>query len=182
MRCPLCKNTSLSFKSLEEHLIAKECDKCGGLWLSSKEYWKWLKKDKPALPEKPFADVDYDVTDSQTPKICADCGHIMLRFKVGHGISFYLDHCNSCNGVWLDKNEWESLKSRNLHDDLHRIFTTPWQDQLRAEEMEGRMEKIYAEKFGDDYPEIKKIRQTLDAHPKKDEILAYLNDPEPYKI
>lgn len=182
MRCPLCDRASLSRKELEEYLAVKECNKCGGYWISADVYWKWLKKHGRTFPEKPFSEVINTLEDSQKAKICPDCGHILIKYRVGHGISFYLDHCNNCNGVWFDKNEWETLKSRNLHDDIHSIFTTPWQEKVRKEESSKRLEKIYAEKFGDDYAEIKKIKKWLDEHPRKSTILAYFNDPNPYKI
>jgi Zn-finger nucleic acid-binding protein len=36
-------------------------------------------------------------------------------------LSFAIEHCGQCEGVWLDKDEWTALKGRSLHDDLQRI-------------------------------------------------------------
>jgi len=181
MHCPVCGTTILSYKQLDEGLEAKECSTCGGHWISSSDYWDWLDKHGETLPEKSFSDILFDIKDLDKAILCPDCGHILLKFKVGHGIDFFLDHCNSCNGVWLDKNEWNALKDRNLHDEIHRIFTTSWQKQIRKDELANRMEQIYLEKFGnEDYEKVKKIKKWLDSHPRRSTLLAYLNDPNPY--
>jgi Zn-finger nucleic acid-binding protein len=142
-----------------------------------------LKKHDPTLPEKPFAEVSFQVDDTMKAKLCPDCGRILIKYKVGHGIDFFLDHCNGCNGIWLDKNEWEVLKSRNLHDELHRIFTTSWQKEILEEQIKEKLEKFYAKKFGEkDYEELKRIRQWIEQHSQRSSLLAYLNDENPYKI
>ena len=44
----------------------------------------------------------------------------------------------------------------------------------------GHLEKIYERHFGQDYPEIKRIRQWLEKHPERDRIVAFFNDPDPF--
>ncbi|NQZ56771.1 MAG: zf-TFIIB domain-containing protein [Lentisphaeraceae bacterium] len=39
----------------------------------------------------------------------------MRKCRVGHGLQFYVERCATCGGVWLDKNEWESLKAQGFH-------------------------------------------------------------------
>src|SRR5262245_42174627 len=46
MKCPVCKIEELDFSSLENNLIARHCDKCGGNWIPSFEYWKWREQHK----------------------------------------------------------------------------------------------------------------------------------------
>lgn len=176
MQCPLCQKPTFGNKNLDENLQARECSKCGGYWISSSRYHKWLETHGQALPEKPLTEVGLTVEDSQSAKLCPECGRIMIKYKVGHGVTFYLDRCAGCGGVWLDKNEWEVLKSRNLHDDLHCIFTTHWQQGVLAEETAKRLESIYAEKFGADYEEINRFKGWLEDRPAKSEILAFLSD------
>lgn len=183
MECPVCKTHNLKPAHLEKNLLANGCQQCGGHWISYQNYWTWLEQQAPDLPEKPFAEVSFNVDDTREASLCPDCGRILLKYRVGHGIDFFLDHCNGCGGIWLDKNEWEVLKSRNLHDRLHRIFTTSWQKQIRAEEMKIKLENFYAHKFGEkDYRELKRIKRWIDRHHQRKALLVYLNDESPYEI
>lgn len=181
MKCPLCKHIPLAQETVSEPLAMHCCAKCEGKWLSSTNYWSWLDTLEGELPEKEYSDFSYEVSDSKTAKICPDCGRILIKYKVGHGLNFKLDHCNGCNGVWFDKNEWEMLERKNLHDEVHKIFTTSWQNQVRQEEKNSYFNKSYKQKFGDDYPKLKEFKAWLDAHELKPSILAFLTDPKPYE-
>ncbi len=182
MKCPACGESELRPVELDQGLPAKECGKCGGRWLGSTEYWAWIEKAGTNQPERPADGGVPQISDSKHIKICPTCGHLLIRFRVGHGTGFSLDHCGTCNGVWLDRNEWETLKVRNLHDDIHRIFTAEWQGAIHAEARRTALERIYRQNFGDaDFAEVQKIRAWIDAHPKRRALLAYLTDPKPLK-
>src|SRR5207244_2897796 len=101
------------------------------------------------LPERPAEEgLRLPVSDNAVPKLCPDCGHILLPYHVGHALNFTLDHCGHCGGTWFDKNEWEILKSRNLHDDIHFIFSHVWQAEVFHEERRQAHERLLLEKFG----------------------------------
>jgi Zn-finger nucleic acid-binding protein len=107
----------------------------------------------------------------------------MVKYLVGHGFSFTLDHCQGCKGIWLDRNEWEALKARNLHDDVNAMLTAFWQDEAEKEVRKKRMEQIYIGRFGaDDYAEIEKIRVWLSTRSNKQDLLAYLTDKDPFDV
>jgi hypothetical protein len=77
--------------------------------------------------------------------------------------------------MWLDKNEWESLKSRNLHDDINLMFSDNWQTKVRAEEHEKALDEIIRGQLGaSDYEEIRRIKSWIHQHPKSNELYAYL--------
>lgn len=181
MKCPVCRTLDLAVVHLDSHLPAFGCPDCGGNWLSSGRYHEWLAQHGPTLPEKPYEGPGLALADNQDAKLCPECRRILLRYRVGHGVDFTLDQCSACNGVWLDRNEWEALKGRNLHDEIHLIFTVPRQSQARQEESRKRLAGIYGKHFGGDYAEVRRIREWIDAHPEKQRILAYLSDPNPYK-
>lgn len=179
MICPRCNSNTLSIIELEAGLLAKECESCGGHWISSESYQKWRQSSGEILPKKEAADITLDAEDSMRAKLCLDCGRILIRYKVGHGTNFHLDHCSACKGVWFDKNEWSILKARNLHDEVHDIFSTNWQKQIRQEEIKQREEQRYQELFGEEnLQKIKEFKQWLLAHEKKEAVLAYLSDFE----
>ncbi len=180
MDCPVCKVGGLFLKEVESDLVGLECRQCEGRWIQSYQYWKWRDGLGDDAPEVPAGEVkELDVDDSTAAKLCPECGHILIRHPVGHGISFELDRCGNCGGTWFDHNEWENLKSRNLHDDVHLIFSTIWQKEVRRQEHEQAMEDFYAGKFGaEDFEKLKEIKAWINGHALKKEVRAFLVEGE----
>lgn len=177
--CPVCKKAELQSVSLEIDLSGMKCASCGGHWIRGVEYWKWLEQQGENLPERPDQ-IKFPITETPEHKDCPECRFRMVKYLVGRGIGFSLDHCQGCKGIWFDKYEWEVLKRRNLHDDVHSILTEFWQTEASKEERKKRFENIYLNKFGaDDFEEIRRVRAWLDGHQKKQELLAYLTDENP---
>ena len=182
MNCPVCKSSELMPTDLESDLAAFRCDNCDGKWIRGAEYWKWLEAH-PNLPERSQEDTGLTFAEPGKPIDCPECRFRLVKYLVGHGFSFTLDHCQGCKGIWLDRNEWEALKARNLHDDVNSMLTAFWQDEAQKEVRKKRMEKIYIGRFGaDDYKEIEKIRAWLSTRQNKQELLAYLTDKDPFDI
>ena len=176
MKCPVCKTVELSLSTLESNLTSRHCDHCGGNWIPSFEYWKWREAHKENLPEQDAAPhAPNPSTGVLIAKLCPECSRILIKFRVGRGVNFSLDQCGNCGGIWFDKDEWEALKARNLHDDVHTIFTAPWQSQVRSEESRRKQEQIYVNKFGaEGFEEVRRMKEWIDEHPRKQEIIAYL--------
>ncbi|MBD3241460.1 MAG: hypothetical protein GF331_12800 [Chitinivibrionales bacterium] len=174
MQCPSCGSSDHAHKVLEEDLHVIACNGCGGYWLRATEYWQWLRRHGPPRPEKQ-PDTAITVTDSKRPKTCPECGTILTAYQVGHGADFAIEHCALCGGVWFDKNEWEALHSRNLHDHVHRIFAASWQHALRATEAAKTHEQRVHTLLGDqDYERARELKEWLRSHPRRAVILAYL--------
>jgi Zn-finger nucleic acid-binding protein len=182
MNCPVCKTVPLRPASLDDGLPAHTCAGCGGALVSSRDYWRWLDAHGPTLPEKADDGAGIVPADSPRVKVCAECGRLMLRYAVGHGTGFALDQCGACNAVWFDGGEWDALKGRNLHDEVHLVFTAPWQSGVRREEARARLDAIYRRRFGEDYEEVSRIREWVAAHPERDKIVAFLTDLDPYRV
>ena len=183
MNCPVCNSSELKSTALESQLNAFRCAKCEGNWIQGREYWKWLEKHGPNLPERAFAETDLTLAEPGKYIDCPECRFRMVKYLVGHGFTFTLDHCQGCKGIWLDKNEWQALKKRNLHDDLHSMFTAFWQAQAQREKRKKKFEEIYVERFGaEDYAEIKRVRWWLDTKINREELVAYLTDKDPYDV
>jgi Zn-finger nucleic acid-binding protein len=154
MKCPICRVDSLKEINLCTGLLARQCDQCFGHWISSEQYWEWLDSHRPAhsvssqnvdaqtvgsQSVKPAA-VDLNigskllpVADNGTANFCADCARLMRKARVGRGLSFYIDRCSYCHGVWLDQNEWDNLKTMELNGQIHYIFSDAWQFSVRQE-------------------------------------------------
>jgi len=167
---------------LESGLPAFRCDNCGGKWIRGAQYWQWL-DEHPNLPERDEDDPSLTLTEPGKHIDCPECRFRMVKYLVGRGFSFTLDHCQGCKGIWLDRNEWEALKARNLHDDVNSMLTAFWQDEAQKEGRKKRMEQIYIGRFGaDDYVEIERIRTWLTTRQNKQDLLAYLTDKDPFDV
>ena len=180
MNCPHCSDERLFTNTLEENLVSMECPGCAGHWIESYQYWKWLDAHGKDLPEKPEKETaNLDVLDGDHARICPECCQILARHKVGHGIDFYLDRCRNCGGFWFDKNEWEVLKSRNLHDNAHFIFSRSWQYQLLREGQESQRARWFVEKFGEEkYGEIKRFKHWLQTEEHHSAVIGFLSEKE----
>lgn len=169
------------FAELDENLTALNCPDCRGNWIRGAEYWKWVENHRSDLAERLHHTESLSLAEPGLPIDCPECRFRMVKFLVGRGLTFTLDHCEGCKGIWLDRNEWEALKKRNLHDDLNLMFTAFWQKEALRELRKKRMEEIYTSRFGaDDYTEIKRIRWWLDTKTNREELLAFLTDKEPF--
>jgi Zn-finger nucleic acid-binding protein len=152
------------------------CDECGGQWIKSFQYWKWLRAHAQNLPEKPAEEgAQLPISDSTEAKLCPECGHILSRNRVGHGVDFWIDRCASCGGFWFDKNEWDILKSRNLHDDVHFIFSTAWQHAIIEEERRAASERRFEDLIGEeDTARVRAFKEWVSTHRERSKIMAYL--------
>jgi Zn-finger nucleic acid-binding protein len=182
MKCPICKLDTLASIQLQDGPPAYRCGRCEGIFLSSAQYWEWLKSQKDLEPEIPLDDTDVVRADESGPRICPSCGHLLTRFKVWPDVPFFLDSCGHCNSIWLDKNEWQTLQEHHLHNRLNLFLTRPWQEKIRAAEAHHRLDTFYRQRFGDsDYARIQEIRAWLTAHKERAAFLAYLASEDPYK-
>lgn len=184
MNCPVCLTETFSPAELDAGLPSFKCGSCAGNWVRGGSYWQWLRAHGENLPERgePLPGVEVPPEDRRA-KLCPECHTSMFRYTVGHGLGFGLDQCPACKGIWFDAAEWETLRERNLHDDINAVFTAPWQAEVSREERRRRLEQLYTRRFGaEDFAEVRRVREWLDASPRKDELLAYLIDPNPWSV
>jgi len=183
MNCPVCKSSELGSAELESNLTSFLCSNCGGNWIRGAEYWKWLEEHASDSPERVYEGESLSLAEPGKPVDCPECRFRMVKYLVGRGLNFTLDHCHGCKGIWLDRNEWQALKKRNLHNDLNLMFTSFWQTGAEREARKRRMEQRYITRFGaDDYAEIQRIRWWLDTKTNREEMLAFLTDKDPFDV
>lgn len=175
LKCPICKAIPLEVKPLEDGLVAAECGGCGGKWIKSEDYLKWIESRPQADGTGAKAVGLRPVKDSGPGKFCPGCGRFMSRATPGHGLEFFINRCGGCGGIWLDANEWENLRDAGLHDDIHFIFSPAWQADLAKAEREAQRERRLAEKIGPEaMSELKRTKAWLDSHPNRAELCAFL--------
>jgi len=178
MQCPLCKTHTMAPVDLAPDLTAMACSTCSGVWLDRAKYDAWRAKQPADLPETNTA-VQVAVTDTHKAKICPQCGHLLLPYRVGHGLPFSIDYCGACGGVWCDRGEWNAIKAKNLHDNLHDIVSQHWQTAVRQTEVQEAIEQTYARQLGAAYMKVREFRAWLRGQPQKTLIAAYLADVKP---
>ena len=176
MNSPVAKDLALEREVLEPGLVVHRCPQSGGVFIPADSYWCWLRKHPKRLPHLPIdaaEPVEISGTDSMA-KLCPISGTVMVRCRVGHGFDFHLDRSET-GGIWLDGGEWEQLRVRNFHDELHLMFAAPWQRKVRGDEQKTGIETRLRERLGDEvYERLTEIRSFLAGHPARSEAMAFL--------
>ena len=177
MKSPASPSTQLVKVELEPKLAAYHCPETGGHYLSAASYWHWLGKNPNRLPQLPSSGDELPTEEEKTGNLlCPETGLPMLRYKVGHGFTFTIDR-SPTGGLWFDKGEWEALRERNFHDELHLIFTLPWQNKVRRETQEENLANILKERIGEEaYEKTISFRDWLSTQPDSTPILALLRE------
>jgi len=175
VQSPYNPAVSLQPKEIEPGLNAFVCPESGGVWIPLPAYFAW-REQQPATPG--MAAQDYAPAPADDSKrralICPESGRVLLRYKAGHGLNFHVDRSPATGSVWLDKGEWEALKSKNLHTHIHEIFTASYQREIRSTEYEQSIEDGFKEQIGKDFGRVEEFKNWLVAHPRRRQIFSYL--------
>jgi Zn-finger nucleic acid-binding protein len=173
--CPVCLTDTLISVDLESHLAASQCSSCEGHWIDADSYHAWLQSEpEDVLPSR----CTTAVNDNVKAAFCPHCAMLMRKTNVGHDLNFYLDQCSSCQGIWLDQHEWTNLKSCNLHTQVHQMSSAAWQKNARQQRFRNAVRQVYANKFSsNDYYEAQRIKEWLERHPQKQELLSFFTAP-----
>ena len=160
---------------LESGLEAYRCVDSGGHYIPSQAYLRWIQQQPARLPHLPkSAELAELAVDSSKTLFCPESGTLMSRFKVGHGFVFSIDR-SITGGVWLDGGEWETLRQRNFHDEIHLVFTAPWQKQVRTTQAQAIYEQTLRASLGQDLLDrLTLLRTELLDHSHRNLALAYL--------
>lgn len=175
MNSPIGNHLPLEPVTLTEGLKAFRCTETGGHWIPAENYWQWQR----TLPEQ--ADHGHHETHAcptsefeDIVKFCPETGTIMTRYKVGHGLDFRIER-SITGGIWLDPGEWEALIAGNLHQELHLVFTTPWQNAIREESRAQAYEEMLRGRLGEGlFERLSSLRSDLADHPARAAAIAYL--------
>lgn len=182
MKCPNCDQMRMEESELDQGLRAFVCGCCNGHWVNINDYQHWLSSHGETLSERDGAEVKTTVTEEQQARLCPACEVIMLKWQVGHGLPFKLDRCSRCGGIWLEQDEWQALKEKNLHDEIHRVFSSAWQSDERRAQMRAKLETVYRQRFAEDYDRVEGFRSWLHNQENKDQILAYVREDDPFNL
>lgn len=176
MRSPAAPGVGLVTEELEPGLKGMRCPKTGGVWLRAEAYRRWRASDPGDAPADALPDAGEPGEDSPAGKRCPEDGYFLIRHAVGHGVSFHVERCGHCGGVWLDAGEWEALRAHGLGRSLHLVFTSAWQADVGRQQREALAEQRLTQWLGEaDYAEAKRIRAWIDGHERSYELRAFLD-------
>jgi Zn-finger nucleic acid-binding protein len=172
--CPVCK-TPLSFgRNVQPGLPVSDCGSCHGFWIAAENYWKWIEIAPAKISPHEMAPSTRG-PDTGPAKRCPDCAYFLGHYKVGHGLTFYLDHCGHCGGFWFDDGEWETLRSKGFHAQVHKIFSHVWQAAVAREQRSEAYQNILKSKLGEaDYNETQRIKAWIAGHRYRAELFGII--------
>lgn len=109
MLCPNCKTplSAATYKKITIH----ECHTCKGMFFEGKELPQALEKKDDDLRWADFSLFEekhnkYENTSGK--KTCPTDGSVMYTLKyMDSGV--FIDKCETCGGVWLDKKEFQAI-------------------------------------------------------------------------
>jgi hypothetical protein len=160
--------------TLESGLNAYRCPESGGHYITSNDYLGWLQQQPARLPHLPERESTVTSDIAPAARICPESSTLMTRYKVGHGFTFSIDR-SITGGIWLDSGEWEALKQRNFHDEIHLVFTAPWQKHIRTTHAQATYEETLKSSLGQNLLDrLTALRAELTDHPHRNLALSYL--------
>ncbi|GAA5169569.1 zf-TFIIB domain-containing protein [Viridibacterium curvum] len=170
--CNCQAQAELSRAELAPGLPVQQCEACGGVLLGMPDYRLWRER---AVSTDVAGQDAFEVSDSAAARACPGCTRLMQRYRVGVTPDFRVDHCPSCQLVWLDKGEWQGLAQAGLATRLSEVVSVAWQRRVQSDELRARREAGLRSKHGDAcIDELKRVREWLDAQPKREELIALL--------
>jgi len=179
MQSPRDPKATLVRTELEPALFAFRCPSSGGLWIDGEAYWNWVRA-QPGFPKPIESDAGEPVEaaeDSGQPLLSPRSGRLMRKFAVGYELEFRIDFDRASSGFWLDAGEYETLRARNLHDELHLICSPEYQKKLASLAASRASDRRLVELIGaETCAKIDAFSDAVRGHPKRSLVLAYLRE------
>lgn len=110
MICPRCKTRGeISYlkKANLDNIQVDICEKCGGIWFDKDELGQATKVTQEEIQKlesllentqqiEKFEDVELN---------CPTCDLPMMKYRYMYTSNIYIDSCEKCGGIWIDKGE-----------------------------------------------------------------------------
>lgn len=181
MNCTSCQNGTLVPSFIEGQFRAHTCSNCGGNWILIEDYVSWKERNGDYEFSEEINAEESSAEDSKKALLCPVSGTIMRKFRISASNEHRIDYSALVGGVWLDKGEWELLKSEGLAGCINSVVTQTWQRALKEKNTTQNFSEIYKDKFGEEnYQKIKELRAWLNSQAQKSDFRAYLLAEDPY--
>ena len=188
MKSPLHPETELVEFELEPGLTSWQCPISKGHWIQAPAYWQWHSTQPTSHTHSTASKHEYQPVrearaddgphnENRPALLCPESHCLLVRYRVGEGLSFYVDRSPSTGGIWLDPGEWEALKKHGLHASLHMIFSSSYQRKVSIQEAEDSMNaRFFSEMSRMDADRLKSFAEWLVDQPNKRRIVAWLHE------
>jgi Zn-finger nucleic acid-binding protein len=181
MNCTSCKNGALFPSFIDGQFRAHTCSNCDGNWILIEDYVSWKERNVDYKFSEDITIQESEIPDSKKAIICPASGTIMRKFRISSQNEHKIDYSSVVGGLWLDKGEWELLKSEGLAGCLNAVVTPNWQRNIRHDNTKQNFAEIYEAKFGNEnYSKIKELRSWLMSQDQRSDLRAYLLAENPY--
>ena len=176
LHSPIRPGVTLVLRELEPDLFVYTCPQSGGVWIPLQSYLAWRRRQDGELQSPYTSDGAEPADDSKRGAlICPESGRVLIRYKVGHGLSFHVDVSPETGGIWLDSGKWQALKSKGLHLELNAIATVSYQRRIRSDEHEHAVAETFRRRIGrDSFDKAAEFKRWLACHPRRRHIRSYL--------
>ena len=172
--CPSCTRTPLSHTLVNDSLPANGCRQCNGLLVSLVVYRAWRERNGLSGESPKAGAVPLGAPDTKDAIVCGKCRKLMMKFRISAEADNRVDYCATCDEVWLDGGEWELIESLAGSGELANITSQPWQHRITRTAVQKMALERLQEVLGDEFEKVAELRELIDKHPARLEILAYL--------
>ncbi len=176
MQCPKCKTDTLKATKFEQDLLGFECKSCKGTLISLMNYREWVERSQDNAMGGRVTAIITEIPDTRNALLCPKCGKVMVKYRISGYTNSFLDTCSACDFTWLDKGEWQLLKSLRLSSTMPKVFTESWQRRVRKDISERSRKQRMRSLVGDqDFAKVEELRTWLQHNPHKAQIIFYIN-------
>ena len=173
--CPKCISPGLSHTLIDESLPAYSCKTCRGTLLNLVAYRRWRDTtDTPHQPRKGGLEPAPPEDSSDAIK-CTKCRRVMTKYRIAAAADNRIDYCVGCEDIWLDDGEWDLIANLVGTDQLAAVLSQAWQYRVRAGRRKHMETARMKDMLGADYERVAEIREWVQAHPSRTEILALVS-------
>jgi len=118
--CPSC-GAQLAPPSVPGPRASWDCPSCGGRWIPSFRFGRWLNENRFRRPKSPPPDSPAPGEPASLPA-CPECGSSLRRTLAGKGLALHVTHCPCCGGLWEDPATSGAHRAHSAS--LEGIYTT----------------------------------------------------------
>jgi Zn-finger nucleic acid-binding protein len=115
MKCPKC---DVELKPvIYEGVNIDTCESCEGEWLDKDEISQIIKAKEVVFTPEEISKVEGVkrpvetlVSDEEKQRMCPKCNVAMKKLNYSYSTGIIIDRCETCAGIWLDKDELENIQ------------------------------------------------------------------------
>ncbi|MFN4219383.1 MAG: zf-TFIIB domain-containing protein [bacterium] len=109
MTCPRCKTRGEIYhlkKANLENIEIDICENCGGIWFDKSELGQAVKISSEEIQKLTNILENTNQVEKEDVELnCPRCDIPMMKYRYMYTSNIYIDSCEKCEGIWIDKGE-----------------------------------------------------------------------------